>query len=170
MATTILDEALGFVPQSKIPSYSTFRVAADNTLKIFKYSPVIVSGGYAIIAAATGGVAGIALNHVDANNGSITEIPVCTDASQVFRVKANVVGDITDVGKYVAIIAHTGNNDQSNCTVDITNSTATPTADTPFLVVGWDDNRVTDAADSANLFCLVKMAIPQFDMGLDVQP
>jgi len=144
----ILDEALGFVPQSKLPSYSNFKVAADNTLKIYKYSPVLISGGYCIIAEATG-------------------IPVCTDASQVFRVKANVVGDITDVGKYVAIIAHTGNNDQSDATVDMTNSTDTPTADTPFIVVGWDSNRVTDAAASADLFCLVRLAIPQFDMGLD---
>jgi len=152
----ILDEALGFVPQSKLPSYSNFKVAADN-----------ISGGYCIIAEATGGCAGIALNHVDAANGEIVDIPVCTDASQVFRVKADVVGDITDVGKYVAIIAHTGNNDQSNATVDMANATATPTADTPFLVVGWDSNRVTDAAASADLFCLVKLAIPQFDMGLD---
>jgi hypothetical protein len=163
----ILDEALGFVPQSKLPSYSNFTVAVDNNLKIFKYSPVIISGGYAIIAAATGGCAGIALHHVDADNGELASIAVCTDASQVFRVKANVVGDITDVGKYVKIIAHTGNNDQSNATVDMTNSTATPTADTPFIVVGWDSDRVTDAAASADLFCLVRLAIPQFDMGLD---
>lgn len=170
MATYILDEALGFVPDSKLPSYSTFKVALDNTLKIYKYSPVIISGGYAIIAAATGGCAGIALNHVDASNGAITDIPVCTDPSQVFTVKANAVGDITDVGKYVKIIAHTGNNDQSNATVDIAGAVTTPTADTPFIVVGWDMDRVHNAPAASNLYCKVKLVIPQFEMGLDVQP
>jgi len=167
---TILDEAMGFVPQSKLPSYSNFTVAVDNTLKIYKYSPVLISGGYCIMAEATGGCAGIALHHVDAANGALASIAVCTDPSQVFRVKANAVGDITDVGKWVKIIAHTGNNDQSDATVDIAGAVTTPTADTPFIVVGWDSDRVTDADASADYWCLVKMAIPQFEMGLDVQP
>lgn len=161
----ILDEALGFIPKSKPKFYQNFKVSATLASKIYKNAPVTVTAGYLVPAAVTGQVTGIALEHMDVTPGEIVDVAVCIDPDQIYEVNGDAKGDITDIGKYCAIKTVAGSNDHSTATVDVTNATATVTADTPFLIVDFVSRKVTDAAASANLKVLVKLVEPEFDKG-----
>ena len=162
----IQDPAMGFVPKTRVPHYQVVDVSATLASKIYKFMPVVITGGYAVPAAITGDVAGIAMEHRDVTPGEIVDLPIISDSSVVFEVNGDVAAVQADIGYFVSMkTANGGTNDFCTTTVDVTNAVAVATADTPFQIVGFS-KVVTNA--STTLKVRVKLAKPFFDGGFPV--
>ena len=163
MSTPVQSE-MGFVPKTEVKNFLALKVDAGYSTVIYKYGAVQLSGGYAIRAATTGNVAGIAVHGVDATDEtSDVDIIVINDPSVVFEVPADEAFVITDVGKYVGLASNAGTGYRSTAHVALSAASATATANLPFIIVGQSNSK---AATTNNLI-LVKLAEPVLDRGLD---
>ena len=161
----IIDPALGFKPVKAANMFQTFKV--DASTAVYRNGPISISAGYAVNSdvtpAALGGVAGIAMHHVDAANTTDTDVIVCIDPDAEYEVNGDIAASLTDIGKYVLLKSVGSSGDMSTATVDITNATVTKTAEMPFIVVGLPLNTTNSAT---NLKVRVKLVNPQFDYGI----
>jgi len=162
----IQDPAMGFVPKTHPKFYQIVKVAADGAA-VARFAAVSIVGGYAVASDVTpsgeGGVAGIAMHHVAATPGVVTDLIICNDPDVIYEVTGDTTAVITDVGGWVLLKAVTvsTNGQLSTATVDLP-ALATPTAETPFQVTGL--SQTVDGAATKALVKLVRGTFHYFDI------
>ena len=157
---TIYDPSMGLVPKGSSVKYSVYQAAAALGEAIHRFAPVALASGYVVPFAYDGtAILGVALHHVDATPGAVTDVIVCDDPDQVYEATFDAAVVRADIGSYAPMVTTPLNtNDHSKAYLDESEIGAAA-ATKLFQIVG-----LVKTVNGPTTKALVKIAPSQVDL------